>query len=211
MTEKAPDNSKAVPVSQDVNEILPNFLYLGSKSAVNEDTAKALKLTGIVNCADEVKKPDWVDAKGLKYIRFPLDDMAKDWEEVEAHWKKAIEFIDAQKKANGRVLVHCVRGANRSASTVVRYLMHTGKDGKSAVAHAKKCRKKVRPYPNFVAMLIEVEKRLGKDKGKATLDLLEYNVDWICELIGSTDRQRVKTTFLDCDQDKNRTVQMLLG
>merc|ERR1719375_3132566 len=57
---------------------------------------------------------------------------------IENHFDAAIPFIQEQLGRNVEVLVHCLRGENRSAAVCAAFLIvHCGYDADSAVSHLR--------------------------------------------------------------------------
>eukprot|EP00511_Aplanochytrium_stocchinoi_P008219 CAMPEP_0204859742 /NCGR_PEP_ID=MMETSP1347-20130617/23887_1 /ASSEMBLY_ACC=CAM_ASM_000690 /TAXON_ID=215587 /ORGANISM="Aplanochytrium stocchinoi, Strain GSBS06" /LENGTH=148 /DNA_ID=CAMNT_0052008291 /DNA_START=40 /DNA_END=483 /DNA_ORIENTATION=+ len=107
-------------------EILP-FLFLGNKHhAEYTEQLKELGVTHVLNCAegDENATTNEEYYKGVFiYKGFEAKD-TKDYDMTQ-HIDAAIEFINAAQEANGKVLVHCVEGINRSGLIVVAYCMQS--------------------------------------------------------------------------------------
>ncbi len=104
----------------DCNEILPSFLYLGSKrAALNYEGLKSIGITHIVNLAGPVAfAHDFVYM--LHHIQDSTVPLFPDLLEV-------FRFIDEAADNGSRVLVHCLQGMSRSAAVVIAYLIYRNK------------------------------------------------------------------------------------
>jgi protein-tyrosine phosphatase len=96
-------------------------LHLGNR----EDARDLLKLreagvTHVVNCAYEL--PNYHEGS-LEYLALKLHD--PDPRMIHC-FDQAWAFIDAARKANGGVLVHCFAAVSRSPAIVLSYLCHLG-------------------------------------------------------------------------------------
>lgn len=106
-----------------------DFLYIGNRTdALEPSTLRRLKITHVLNCAAQkdystalVDNP--YDPKtGVKdYMEF--EGLDNDGYPILMHFHKAKSFIDQAKKQNGRVLVHCEMGVNRSGAICAAYVM----------------------------------------------------------------------------------------
>merc|ERR1711924_554228 len=117
-------------------EILDGFLWLGGfHHASKFEILAQLQINHVVNCArDECTSP-WA-AKGGKYYELHLDD-----DPQESHMEEAIPgtvaHLAALKANKARVLVHCVRGASRSATIVLAFLVAEGMALKEAYEYVR--------------------------------------------------------------------------
>ena len=59
--------------------------------------------------------------KTCRYIEFEAED--EDDYDIFQHFDEAKEMIEDARQTNGKALVHCVMGINRSASLVTAYVM----------------------------------------------------------------------------------------
>ena len=105
------------------NEIIPNFLYLGTQEhAHNREIVELLGITHVLNATRGASSP----FSGLKYCCVHIDD--NETEKISSYFYKAYEFIDSALigSLNGKrniVLVHCAKGVSRSPTFVIMYLM----------------------------------------------------------------------------------------
>lgn len=98
--------------------------------------------------------------KLIEYHRFFVIDNPQ--QSMEEHWIQAAEILRTCKKNNKRVLVHCAKGASRSASTIVYYLMkYENFSMKQALKYLKSCRPIVEPNEGFIKQLLLVEAKIN--------------------------------------------------
>ena len=134
----------------DCQEILDNFLYLGSSKASKDlEGLQRLGITHIVNLAGKQYFPGT-----FQYKRAFFEDSK------EAEFKHLLngifEFIENAKVTDGKVLVHCQGGISRSPSIVIAYVMHNHNSTyEEALALVKAKRRCVRPNVHFQAQLRE--------------------------------------------------------
>ncbi|OQR96544.1 dual specificity protein phosphatase [Achlya hypogyna] len=104
------------------SEIAPG-LWLGNGSAAAD--LVSLQQHGVeyvLNVADDV--PNY-HADALTYCTLGVADFGQD-AGISRVFSRAFDFLDhVLLHAKGRVLVHCAAGANRSATVVIAYLMHS--------------------------------------------------------------------------------------
>ena len=132
-------------------------LFLGSSYARSPLLLELLGITHIV-VAMEPGRPAFntssEESQGISVFKCPLAD--EEDEDIQQHFQPVIQFISQAHASEKpcRVLVHCARGASRSATLVAAYLMATlGMDPITAVAHLKRLRACVNPNPGFIAQL----------------------------------------------------------
>lgn len=96
-------------------------LYLGNREDAR-DLAKLREagVTHVVNCAYEL--PNYHEGS-LEYLALMLHDPDP---RMIACFDAARAFIDAARKNNGGVLVHCFAAVSRSPAVVLSYLCHLG-------------------------------------------------------------------------------------
>jgi protein-tyrosine phosphatase len=103
-------------------------LYLGNREDARDlGRMEEAGVTHVVNCADEL--PNYHEG-ALTYLWLKLRDPDPAFRE---HIDRTCAFIDAARKEDKGVLVHCFAGISRSPSTVLAYLCHLG-DGVEAAA-----------------------------------------------------------------------------
>lgn len=95
-------------------------IYMGCyKSAINYDILNKYNIKYIINCAFDPKNSNYIKFEKIKYYLFNLDD---DPSQLNKIIDIIIKFID-EGLENGNILVHCMRGINRSGSVIMNYLM----------------------------------------------------------------------------------------
>lgn len=96
-------------------------LFLGDRFDANDKVLlTGSGITHILNCAFEI--PCWYQSD-FRYLHLRLTDPDEAFEE---RIDELCRFIHRGRKAGG-VLVHCAVGVNRSASSIVAYLVWRGK------------------------------------------------------------------------------------
>jgi len=100
-------------------ELRPWFFLGGVKTAESKDTMQNMGITHILNVADNVR---CFFPHDFAYLHIQIVDGGKDGGIVDA-FKPAREFVEKAKNAGGKVLIHCLHGVNRSATTAMAVLM----------------------------------------------------------------------------------------
>jgi atypical dual specificity phosphatase len=106
------------------SEILDNQLWLGNGQFASDASLLAEKgITYILNVADDV--PNYHEnVVEFHYCRLNVVDFGQDVG-IARVFDIAFQFLQQAKDRNERVLVHCAAGANRSATIVIAWLMHS--------------------------------------------------------------------------------------
>jgi len=99
-------------------EILPN-LYLSKFPA-----HIPLEITHLLSLCTHPHPPD----RSRAYLHISLDDI----DNIKPHLPQILEYIDNALQNNGKVLMHCALGINRSAAAIVSYLCHRNQTNSSA-------------------------------------------------------------------------------
>jgi len=155
------------------NEIIENFLYLGSQFCVREDILKKIDVEYILNlCATKMNEPF---LENCKVLHLQMSDDGLD--SLNQIFDKVLPFIEQAKANNKKILIHCRLGVNRSPTIVIAYLMKTRNCTlKEAFNVVKEKREVICPHFKYFRQLLTLEKLLF---GKATTDitsLIEFNV-----------------------------------
>mmetsp|Transcript_54378 Transcript_54378/g.90222 ORF Transcript_54378/g.90222 Transcript_54378/m.90222 type:complete len:344 (+) Transcript_54378:23-1054(+) len=131
------------------NEILPR-LYLGSAASVSKKALDNLAITHVVSVVERNLAPP----AGREHLLCQIAD--EECSLLVPVFDVALPFIHAALQTGGRVLVHCERGASRSVSVVVSYMIATSK-GKltlaEALANVKARRPCAQPNIGFLGQL----------------------------------------------------------
>lgn len=147
--------------------IIPK-LWLGDvEDAHNANMLRQHDIGAVMNCT----KDESFCAYSMKQHRARVsvdDDLTpKEIRNLGMELPDIVKWIDAQRKANRNVFIHCVAGVQRSACCVAAYLMF--KNRKLSVTEAinivrSKRHITFRPYANFRASLNTFKKHLDKSK-----------------------------------------------
>lgn len=107
-----------------------NGLFLGNREAARDlRRLQAARITHIVNCADEL--PNYHEGH-FDYLALKLLDP-----DPALHERLPVvcDYIDAARRGQGRVLVHCFAAISRSPAVVLGYLCHAGHSLEEAARH----------------------------------------------------------------------------
>lgn len=132
-----------------INEIVPN-LYLGDfASAANRETLREQGFTHIITAilgVDEMYPDDF------KYLILPLRDVRS--EDIFSVFPDSYTFIREALNEGGKVLVHCMAGASRSATIVAAYLVKEfGLTAEQSIDFLQNKRNVVKPNSGFKQQL----------------------------------------------------------
>lgn len=140
-------------------------LYISDLStAHNKDLLKQIGITHIVD-AVLGSTPPYPDDFTYKYL--PVRDI--DYEDISIYFDETSKFIDEAIKNNGKVLVHCMFGASRSATIVAAYIIYKGKGkvtAEQSIKYLKNKREAVRPNGSFVYQLQQYHKLIKERENK---------------------------------------------
>ena len=107
---------------------LLNHLYLGDCSDANSiGMLTEMGVTHALNCAGGSRSffnqfPQYCGNNNqITYKQFDADDFEN--YNMSEHFSEAISYIDKVEKSNGKVLVYCQMGMNRSATVCIAYLI----------------------------------------------------------------------------------------
>eukprot|EP00741_Cyanophora_paradoxa_P018764 tig00021094_g18113.t1 len=137
---------------------ITDFLYLASNDvASNRATLAQHGITHVLNCAGGDCAEHFPD--DLIYRTLYLSDSPN--EDISCYFYDVIEFIDAARRAGGRVLVHCYQGVSRSSSMVIGYLMYSQgwRPYDEVYQGVKEKRGICNPNTGFVCQLLQWRKR----------------------------------------------------
>ena len=145
-----------------VTQIIPQ-LWLGDKLISQKKSFFDDKnITVVINCTKEIK---FMDNK-ITY-RLDIDDdlstitMQKMYSEI----YKIIDFIDNEIEKGNNILVHCLKGKQRSANIVAAYLMKYSRINYTAAMKYIQSKRPIcfTPSNNFEMVLKKIEKDLLED------------------------------------------------
>jgi len=132
------------------NVILPGALYLGSKASANATALAELRITDVLSLLDRGFALSAEGVTSHKLCRLADSES----ENLTPVMLEALPFVRDALAAGRRVLVHCDRGASRSASVVLAHLMHTlGCGLDDALAFVRQQRPCVGPNEGFMRQL----------------------------------------------------------
>ena len=187
--------------SHSYSEIIPNQLYLGNKSIVEDhDLLKKCEINSIVNLTENTYNyPDFVTVYHCK-IEDTLDQGIK-WIEC------AAIFIDSQLAANKKVFVHCVMGISRSPTLIIYYLMtrkintlnlrdhlSSNMNLKQAFEYVLSKRKLICPNIGFMKCLIDFEK--SNNENKESLTEKEYVISQTHVMFPSLGKTNIEDMYI---------------
>ena len=97
------------------DEILPNFLYLGSyRDALREDTLAQVGIRYILNVKDSCRFPD--ESK-FHFLHVPLSDYGD--QDLAPVFQECFPFIQQAAAEQCKILFHCSQGINRAPTIVI--------------------------------------------------------------------------------------------
>lgn len=102
--------------------IIPNFLWLGDdESASNIDILKQYGIYYILNCAGNDVNVNYSSEFNVHIL---YADDADEYNIIRDDISTCIEFINKCINNNGKILIHCLAGMNRSATITIASLMY---------------------------------------------------------------------------------------
>ena len=107
-------------------ELLP-YLYIGNlDDAYNLGMLSELGITHVLDCASPEGSRTLMTNCGYSTVyrrmRINADDDLQ--YQIIEDFETAIRFIEDAHKSEGKILVHCIQGINRSAAVCIAYLLH---------------------------------------------------------------------------------------
>jgi protein-tyrosine phosphatase len=131
---------------------ISGFLAIGSEKAAHDlDLLRREGVTHVLNltaadCHPEVQRT-------MTWHKIELRDSFT--EDLLAHLKGALEFIDRARASNGKVLVHCFAGISRSVAVAIGYVMWSEQRTLSEAMALVQCHRPcASPNLNFVGQLL---------------------------------------------------------
>lgn len=112
------------PLNSDtMSEIIRSFLWLGNRKDANRiNRLLNVGITHVLNCAKQCPQNEYYAEHGIATLKVNASD-DDGYDIIDLHLEECLQFI-LQAKPDGKVLVHCMAGVNRSATIVTAYLMH---------------------------------------------------------------------------------------
>jgi protein-tyrosine phosphatase len=98
-------------------EVEPRLYLGGQNAALQKNVLAAAGVTHILCVGSELEMPF---GDTFVYLRLPVEDLHS--QDITKYSGLTNYFIDCGRR-KGKVLVHCYKGASRSASVVLQYLM----------------------------------------------------------------------------------------
>ncbi len=137
-------------------------LFLGSYFiACQSNLLQRLHISAIVNCTQDLPYPP--QCVEMSKLRIAVDDSLS--ENLLPYLPEAVEFIEAELSQNHNVFVHCSRGASRSVSVILAYLMKTENlSYPDAYRRVKSSRSAANPNASFVMQLSLYEESIRSEK-----------------------------------------------
>lgn len=132
-----------------IHEIVPN-LYIGDiSSAYNCEELEKLGITHVVTAILGVNP---IFPNKFIYKNIPIRDVVD--EDINNYFQQSNKFIHNAIANGGKVFVHCIFGASRSATLLSAYLMQEyGMTCQDAIERLKAKREVVNPNAGFVEQL----------------------------------------------------------
>ena len=138
-----------------VDQIVPG-LFLCGFAGTTKERLQSAKISLLLNVTWEL---GLLRVTGLRSFRVPVDDSPE--ETIGRYFNDVADLLEANRRAGGRSLVHCLAGVSRSATLVLAYLLkYTTLSLHQAFVHLHSIRPCVRPNIGFFRQLIEWELRL---------------------------------------------------
>ncbi|KAK2717245.1 dual specificity protein phosphatase 14-like [Artemia franciscana] len=146
---------KSTSVFERIDEIMPGVFLSGGR-AVKVASIRKFEITCVINTAVELPH---LPIPCLQCIKIPLSDSV--YVDIRRHFDYVLNKINEIVDNGGRVLVHCVAGASRSATFILAYLMKFhGLNLREAYIFVKSKRSIIQPNFGFFRQLIEFEREI---------------------------------------------------
>jgi protein-tyrosine phosphatase len=138
------------------SEIVDGQLWLGSGTdAMNLEELQKRNIQHVLNVADDV--PNY--HRSITYLNLNIQDFGQDCG-ISRMFTTAFDFLAHAEASGNGVLVHCAAGANRSATIVIAYLMHSRSWTLLNSWNYVRSRRRVVPLKDNRLQLLEFEKKL---------------------------------------------------
>ncbi|XP_067130311.1 dual specificity protein phosphatase 21-like isoform X1 [Centruroides vittatus] len=143
-----------------------DHLFISSARAVTVTNLQKNRITYVVNVTREIPI---LHIKDIQFYKIPIDDSLS--ANLYPYFDIVADNIFEEYKKGGKILVHCIAGASRSATLCIVYLMKYQKMSlKEAFHFLKSHRPVVRPNTNFFNQLVKYEEKLF---GRTSVKMVE--------------------------------------
>ena len=159
--------SKECEIKSSMTKLEDHF-FIGGQSSTNLDLLKQNKITHIINTVENDAEVNQVYAKDasqtgkneITYLKFSAQD--NDQYPIMDHFDEVFKFIEDAEKAQGKCLIHCVHGINRSGVLATAYVMKKQNIGPfAAVKRVQRKRGRLLTNNTFIAQLVIYAKENG--------------------------------------------------
>lgn len=134
---------------------ITEHLYLGDVDMSNEAILQQYDITAVIRFVSGPPLSGNIDQLHIYLQDSPFVN-------IKRHFSTIVNFIDAHKEQNRKVLVHCYAGISRSATAVIAYVMWTKKMSFAKAYHYVWTRSPViGPNAGFVVQLKEFDEYLS--------------------------------------------------
>ena len=172
--------------TQNSMTMLNEHLFIGGQEATNLTLLKKNKITHIINTVEGIKPPEQdasendpyhYDDTQFEYLRFNSND--DESYPIMDHFQNVLDFIEKAREENGKCLIHCVMGVNRSGVLATAYMMVKYNLGPlSAVKMVQTKRTKILTNYAFISKLLIFSKEHGYlEKDSEILFLKQHRMD----------------------------------
>ena len=152
--------SRALQMRSDswADPIIPHMLFLGSGThAADLARCREHNVAHILNVADDV--PNFHTLAGIQYLQLHVRDFGSD-AGISRVFDTAFEYLAAREASREPTLVHCAAGANRSATLIIAYMIHSRRMPlREAFEFVRRCRRSVCPQKDMRLQLLDYERR----------------------------------------------------
>ena len=141
------------PTNLTPSEITPSLYISSYKSAKNAQLLRNLGITHILNLSPGCQN---LFTDEFTYCSLGIQDSPT--QDISLLIVEALDFIEANIKLGGKILVHCLRGKSRAPTIACAYLMRQNKvPSECALKIVKKKQPHSNPNFGFISQLSEFE------------------------------------------------------
>eukprot|EP01059_Diplonema_ambulator_P025620 TRINITY_DN42718_c0_g1_i1.p1 TRINITY_DN42718_c0_g1~~TRINITY_DN42718_c0_g1_i1.p1 ORF type:complete len:664 (+),score=99.21 TRINITY_DN42718_c0_g1_i1:79-2070(+) len=156
------------------SEILPYLFVGGQTPAEDLETLLHSNITHVVNTVEMIV--DCCFPEHFTYLPMKMMDTVN--EDIAVVFPHVIAFIEAVRKKNGRVFVHCQQGASRSCTLITSYMLWLeGKPLQPTLERVKQRRGIAKPNMGFYTRLSMWERHLLDPPEISVFRLQGYSLD----------------------------------